>query len=133
MPPPSSSPTDELQALRAELAAMKGELRVVTVERGDLLREKLKAYPSDNCLPLSNNACENAIRPFTVGRKNWLFYDTVAGANAAANLYSLIETCKAKSVEPYSYLVALFKALPLADSADDYEALLPWHLATSTD
>lgn len=43
MPPPSSSPTDELQALRAQLAAMKGELRVVTVER-DLLREKLKAY-----------------------------------------------------------------------------------------
>jgi hypothetical protein len=57
----------------------------------------------------------------------------VAGANAAANLYSLIETCKANSVEPYGYLVALFKALPLAHSADDYEALLPWRVAASTD
>jgi hypothetical protein len=82
---------------------------------------------------MSNNPCENAIRPFTVGRKNWLFYDTVAGANAAANLYSLIETCKANSVEPYAYLVALFKSLPPANTADDYEALLPWRLTTSTD
>jgi len=65
----------------------------------------------------------------TVGRKNWLFYDTVAGADAAANLYSLIETCKANSVEPYGYLLGLFKALPTAQSADDYEALLPWRLS----
>jgi len=71
-------------------------------------------------------------RPITVGRKNWLFYDTVAGANAAANLYSLIETCKANSVEPYGYLLALFKALPVAHSVDDYEALLPWRLTTPT-
>ncbi|MBO7782992.1 IS66 family transposase [Burkholderia pseudomallei] len=94
---------------------------------------KLIRYVENGAWPISNNACENAIRPFTVGRKNWLFYDTVAGANAAANLYSLIETCKANSVEPYAYLVALFKSLPLANTADDYEALLPWRLTTSTD
>jgi hypothetical protein len=94
---------------------------------------KLIRYVENGAWPISNNACENAIRPFTVGRKNWLFYDTVAGANAAANLYSLIETCKANSVEPYTYLVALFKSLPLANTADDYEALLPWRLTTSTD
>ena len=90
---------------------------------------KLIRYVENGAWPISNNACENAIRPFTVGRKNWLFYDTVAGANAAANLYSLIETCKANSVEPYGYLLGLFKALPTAQSADDYEALLPWRLS----
>ncbi|CAJ3526997.1 IS66 family transposase [Burkholderia pseudomallei] len=94
---------------------------------------KLTRYVESGTWPISNNVCENAIRPFTVGRKNWLFYDTVAGANAAANLYSLIETCKANSVEPYGYLVALFKALPLAQNVDDYEALLPWRLITSMD
>lgn len=94
---------------------------------------KLIRYVENGAWPISNNACENAIRPFTVGRKNWLFHDTVAGANAAANLYSLIETCKANSIEPYGYLIALFKALPLAQKVDDYEALLPWRLITSTD
>lgn len=71
---------------------------------------------------------ENAIRPFVVGRKAWLFADTVGGANASANLYSLIETAKASNVEPYRYLVALFKKLPLAQTVDDYEALLPWNI-----
>ncbi len=54
-----------------------------------------------------------------------MFADTVGGANASANLYSLIETAKANHIEPYRYLVALFKKLPLAQSVDDYEALLP--------
>jgi transposase len=94
---------------------------------------KLNRYVGNGAWPTSNNACENAIRPFTAGRKNWLFHDTVAGANAAANLYSLIQTCMANSVEPYAYLVALLKALPLAHSADDYETLLPWRVGASTD
>jgi len=50
------------------------------------------------------------------------------GANASANLYSLIETAKANRIEPYRYLVALFKKLPLAQTVDDYEALLPWNI-----
>jgi hypothetical protein len=55
------------------------------------------------------------VRPFVVGRRNWLFCDTVAGAQASAHLYySLIETCKANSIEPYAYLVELFRQLPLA-------------------
>jgi transposase len=49
-------------------------------------------------------------------------------ASASANIYSLIETCKANTMDPYRYLVALFKALPLAKKADDYEQILPWHL-----
>jgi len=64
-----------------------------------------------------------------VGRKGWLFSDTVDGANASANLYSLVQTCKANGVDPYRYLAALFIALPKAQSADDYEALMPWRIA----
>ena len=64
-----------------------------------------------------------------VGRRNWLFADTVGGAHASANLYSLIETCKANSIDTYQYLIALFKALPLAETVDDYEALLPWRIS----
>ena len=52
----------------------------------------------------------------------------MAGAKASLNLYSLIETCKANDVDVYRYLVDLFKALPYAKTADDYEALLPWKL-----
>jgi hypothetical protein len=89
---------------------------------------KLIRYVENGAWPIDNNLCENAIRPFVVGRRNWLFADTVAGANASANIYSLIETCKANGVDTYRYLVALFKALPLATTAEDYEQLLPWHL-----
>jgi transposase len=89
---------------------------------------KLIRYVENPAWPIDNNACENAIRPFVVGRRNWLFADTVGGATASANLYSLIETCKANGVEPYRYLVEMFRKLPLASTADDYEALLPWHL-----
>jgi hypothetical protein len=64
------------------------------------------------------------------GRKAWLFADTVGGAKASANLYSLVETCKANRVDIYRYLTDLFKALPYATTADDYEALLPWKLGT---
>jgi len=52
----------------------------------------------------------------------------VAGAKASLNLYSLIETCKANDVDVYRYLIDLFKALPYAKTADDYESLLPWKL-----
>lgn len=89
---------------------------------------KLIRYVENGAWPIDNNPCENAIRPFVVGRRNWLFADTVGGAHASANLYSLIETCKANAVDAYQYLVALFRALPLAATADDYEALLPWCL-----
>jgi len=89
---------------------------------------KLIRYLDNGAWPISNNPCENALRPFVVGRRNWLFSDTVGGANASANLYSLIETCKANGVDAYQYLVALFRALPGATSADDYEVLLPWRL-----
>ncbi|OAI13175.1 transposase [Methylomonas koyamae] len=90
---------------------------------------KLIRFVENGAWPIDNNLCENAIRPFVVGRRNWLFCDTVAGARASANLYSLIETCKANRIEPYTYLVDLFRKLPSAKTAEDFEALLPWNLA----
>jgi hypothetical protein len=82
--------------------------------------------------PIDNNGCENSIRPFVIGRRNWLFADTVAGADASANLYSLLETCKVNGVDGYQYLRALLLALPRAKTADDFEALLPWRIAGIT-
>ena len=93
---------------------------------------KLSRYVENGAWPIDNNLCENAIRPFVVGRRNWLFADTVAGANASANLYSLIETCKAQRIDPYGYLVSLFQKLPDAQTADDFEALLPWRFAATS-
>lgn len=89
---------------------------------------KLTRYVHDGRWPIDNNPCENAIRPFVLGRKGWLFADTPAGAQASANLYSLLQTCRANGVNTYEYLKALFTALPNAKTADDYEALLPWRI-----
>ena len=89
---------------------------------------KLMRYIEDGRWPIDNNACENAIRPFVVGRRNWLFADTVAGAHASANLYSLLQTCLANGIDGYRYLTVLLVELPKARTVDDFEALLPWHL-----
>jgi transposase len=88
---------------------------------------KLSTFLTHGEVPLDNNRCENAIRPFVVGRKGWLFSDTVKGAIASANLYSLVETAKANHIEPHAYLAQLFQRLPLAKTASDFEQLLPWH------
>ena len=90
---------------------------------------KLTVFLDDPIVPLDNNACENAIRPFVIGRNNWLFSDTKAGAAASARLYSLVETAKANRVEPHAYLTHLFMNLPAAKTVDDFEALLPWNVA----
>jgi len=89
---------------------------------------RLIRYLDDGRLEIDNNATENAIRPFVIGRKNWLFSDSVRGVKASANLYSLIETAKANGLEPYAYLRYLFTELPKADSVEDIEALLPGNL-----
>jgi transposase len=67
-----------------------------------------------------------------VGRKGWLFADTVAGARASANLYSLIETAKANGIEPWRYLNHLFELLPAATTPDQIEALLPQNIRAET-
>jgi transposase len=94
---------------------------------------KLSLYVTSGAHPIDNNVCENSIRPFVIGRRNWLFADTVAGANASANLYSLLQTCAVNGVDGYKYLRALLVQLPKAQTADDYEALLPWNIALALD
>ncbi len=92
---------------------------------------RLIRYIEDSCITPDNNLAENAIRPFVVGRKNWLFSGNPRGAKASAALYSLIETAKANGLEPYSYLRFLFENLPSADSTSEYKALLPQYVDRS--
>jgi transposase len=93
---------------------------------------RLIKYLDNGILRIDNNLVENDIRPFVVGRKNWLFFDQPGGADAGAILYSLIETAKANGLEPYHYLLYLFDKLPgLDDGYDDHgqlKALLPMNL-----
>ncbi len=86
---------------------------------------KLVRVLDDGRIPLDTNLVENAIRPFVVGRKNWLFADSVAGARASANLYGLIETAKANRIEPGRYLAYLFDRLPNVTLLEELDALLP--------
>jgi transposase len=83
----------------------------------------------DGRLEVDNNRCENALRPFVLGRKAWLFSDTPAGADASARLYGLLETAKANRCEPYAYLRRVFTDLPKATTLAEIEALLPWNVA----
>jgi transposase len=85
----------------------------------------LVRYCDDGRYAMDTNLIENALRPFCVGRRGWLFCDTVAGAKSSANLYSLIQTAKANGLEPYAYLRHVLTELPKATSVDDIEALLP--------
>lgn len=89
---------------------------------------RLVRYIERGDLPIDNNACENAIRPFVIGRKAWLFADTPAGAHASAVIYSLVETARANGREPYAWLLYVLERLPLAKDVDAIEALLPWNV-----
>lgn len=87
--------------------------------------ERLIRYIEDGNLKPDNNTAENAIRPFVVGRKNWLFAGHPNGAHASSVLYSLVESAKSAGLEPYAYLRFLFEKIPLAQTEDDYQKLLP--------
>jgi len=93
--------------------------------------DQVVRYLEHALLTPDNNAVENAIRPFVLGRKNWLFSNTPAGAHTSAGLYSLIETAKANSHEPYKYLCYLFDMLPKAKTLEEKLNLLPYRLAPS--
>ncbi|HJL51667.1 MAG TPA: IS66 family transposase [Arenicellales bacterium] len=93
--------------------------------------ERLVVYIEDGNLPIDNNRCENAIRPFVIGRKNWLFSNTDRGARASAGIYSLVETAKANRRDPYQYLRYVLTELPKADPAN-IDHLLPYELKPGT-
>lgn len=87
--------------------------------------QRLVVYIEAGFLKPDNNVAENAVRPFVLGRKNWLFAGAPKGAEASATFFTLIETAKANGLEPYAYLRYLFEKLPLAQTESDYLKLLP--------
>jgi transposase len=91
--------------------------------------DHLLAYLEHSDLTPDNNAAERAIRPFVVGRKNWLFAGSPRGAEASCTLYSLIETAKANGLNPYGYLHYVFSHLPEVEDSGDWDRLLPQNLA----
>ena len=94
--------------------------------------DRLIVYVNEGFLKPDNNAAENAIRPFVLGRKNWMFSGAPKGAEASATFFTLIETAKANGLEPYAYLRYLFENLPLAQTESDYLKLLPNRLDMAT-
>ena len=89
---------------------------------------RLIVYLEDGRLNVDNNLVENAIRPFAVGRKSWLFSASQAGATASANLYSLVCSARANGLNEYAYLKYVFTHLPAIHCDEDLDALLPWNL-----
>ena len=89
---------------------------------------KLVVFLTDGRLELSNNAAERSIKPFVIGRKNWLFANTPRGARTSATIYSIVETAKENGLNPFSYLKHLFERLTATDPADvaAIDSLLPW-------
>lgn len=97
----------------------------------DKLWDKLTLYITDGHIPIDNNPAENAIRPFVIGRKNWLHSGSPRGAKASAMIYTLIETAKANQLEPRQYLEQLFERLPKAKTETALIELLPQNFKTS--
>jgi len=87
--------------------------------------EKLSKYIDDGRIPIDNNMVENAIRPFVIGRKNWLFSDSPDGAHASAFFYSLLITAQAQKINVNEYMKSLFREALFAKSDEDWEKLLP--------
>jgi transposase len=92
--------------------------------------EYLVGYCADGKLNISNAMAENAIRPFAVGRRAWLFADTPQGARASATCYSLVETAKLNGLDPHSYISHVLANIAEADTVEKLEALLPWNVKT---
>jgi transposase len=89
---------------------------------------KLMMYLQDGRLEISNNRTEQIIKPFATGRKNWLFANSVAGAEAAAVIYSLIQTCHYQKIESYNYLRYVLTHIQKCTTIEQLEALLPFNI-----
>jgi transposase len=123
---------EELRAWLDERAAQTlpsgatGKALAYTVGQWD----KLVRFLDHSWLTPDNNKAENAIRPFVVGRKNWLFHGNDASAQASCRIYSLIETAKLGGLEPWAYLNTVLDRLPEVRLSGDWESLLPWNICT---
>jgi len=122
-----------LNTLKAWLEANAGRVAKGTLTRTAMdytLNQwpTLVGYCERGDLQISNVLAENAIRPFALGRKAWLFADTSQGARASATCYSLVETAKANSLEPSVYIQHVLERIADADTLEKLEALLPWNV-----
>ncbi len=86
---------------------------------------KLVRYLDSGDLQIDNNRAERAIKPFVIGRKNWLFSNTGSGARASAMLYSIVETARANDISPFDYLMLVLTELP--KQPENLDGLLPWN------
>lgn len=90
--------------------------------------DRLTAFIHNGAVAIDNNSLEREIRKFVIGRNNWLFADTTAGAESNAILYSVVQTALANKIDPYRYLVEVLTRLGAASRQEDIDALLPWNL-----
>lgn len=90
--------------------------------------DKLIRYLDIAELTPDNNRAENAIRPFVLGRKNWLFSGSPRGADSSCAIYSILETARQNNLNPFDYLNFIFERIPFADNESDWQALLPSNL-----
>jgi len=120
---------DELFAWAAERAAKDAQPKTllgIAVRYVLNQRQWLERVLLDGRLELSNNRAERSIKPFVIGRKNWLFSNTPRGADASAMIYSIVETAKENGLNPYDYLVSIFRNAPNLSDSGDVNSLLPW-------
>ena len=122
-----------LKTLKTWLEANAGKIAKGTLTRTamDYMLNQwstLVGYCERGDLQISNVLAENAIRPFALGRKAWLFADTSQGARASATCYSLVETAKTNSLEPSAYIQHVLERIAEADTLEKLEALLPWNV-----
>lgn len=93
---------------------------------------KLVGYLADGRLEIDNGFSERQIKPFVIGRKNWLFNNSISGVRASQVIYSIIETCCAHKLEPYGYLRYLLTELPRITEPTEIQELLPWNIVQDT-
>jgi transposase len=116
--------TIETKTLQVSPSSLMGKAIAYAMK----IRKHLYVFLEDGNIPIDNNYIENNIRPFVVGRKNWIFSGSPNGAEASGGLYSLIETAKEADLNPYWYLRHVFERLPLTP-AENYSALLPYNVS----
>jgi hypothetical protein len=110
-----------------QLHPESGDRLIKAINYSNGCRPFMMNYLKDGACSLSNNLSENSIRPLVVGRKNWLFCDTPAGADASMKIYSMIETAKANELDPLKYLSFLLEHRPSAEMSDgELEQFAPW-------
>ena len=88
----------------------------------------LRRYIEDGRLEIDNNRAERGIKPFVIGRKNWLFANTPSGAKASATAFSIIETAKENDLDSYEYLKFIFTKAPNLEENESMDILLPWNV-----